>query len=77
MVAWCPGNGRAAVGAGGCWAVIIIGILTLNNGFVWMQGWWTWAILVTGEYFIYRSGLLRECAAGADWVAQGRRWFTS
>lgn len=39
-----------------------------------MQGWWAWAILVTGEYFIYRSGLLRECAAGADWVAQGRRW---
>jgi hypothetical protein len=74
VVAWCAGNHLDAVLFAGFWAVIISGILILNNGFGWLQYWWAWAILVPGIFWIYRSILSGDCAAGADWVAQGRRW---
>lgn len=74
VVAWYPGSRRVAVVVASWWSVIIIGLFSLRNGFGWMVHWWLWGIFGAAIFWIYLSALSGTCAAGAEWVARGRRW---
>jgi hypothetical protein len=76
VIAWYSGNERSALVVAGFWALTMVGIITLANGFGWMKIWPAWLTIGLTICVVYWRTLSKGCAAGVEWVSHGRKWVS-
>ena len=78
VIASYEGNRVESLKVALCGALLITAVLSLGRGLSWMGLWQTWLTLCVFALGIYASSRkVKQCYAGVDWLARGKKWVST